>query len=135
MTMILLPTRTIPLNKSKRHFRQGHIPCRNSHAPRSNMTANEMPSEAVDWCKTMMDYSVTVPGGKLNRGVTVLAIYSTLTRAQHHKNLTNEEVAKASVPIQAFFFVADDVMDASKTRRGQPCWCQLPYVNKNCHQR
>eukprot|EP00979_Chaetoceros_neogracilis_P003258 scaffold576_cov146-Chaetoceros_neogracile.AAC.10 len=98
----------------------------------AHMTANEMPSDAVDWCKTMMDY--TVPGGKLNRGVTVLAVHRTLTQAQHNRDLTSEEVAKASVLgwaiefLQAFFLVADDVMDASKTRRGQPCWYQLPNV-------
>lgn len=98
----------------------------------AHMTANEMPIEAVEWCKTMMDY--TVPGGKLNRGVTVVAVHRTLTKANSDRDLTDEEVAKASVLgwaiefLQAFFLVADDVMDASKTRRGQPCWYQLPHV-------
>jgi len=98
----------------------------------AHMTSNEMPPDAVEWCRTMMDY--TVPGGKLNRGVTVVAVHRTLTQAQHNRDLTHEEVAKASVLgwaiefLQAFFLVADDVMDASKTRRGQPCWYQLPHV-------
>ena len=97
-----------------------------------HMTANEMPKEAVEWCKTMMDY--TVPGGKLNRGVTVVSVHRTLTKASADRDLTDVEVAKASVLgwaiefLQAFFLVADDVMDASETRRGQPCWYQLPHV-------
>merc|ERR1719276_603427 len=80
----------------------------------------------------MMDY--TVPGGKLNRGLTMIAVHRTLTKANSNRDLTDTEVAKASVLgwaiefLQAFFLVADDVMDASETRRGQPCWYMLDHV-------
>ena len=42
--------------------------------------------------------------------------------------LTPQEIADAATLgwtiefLQAFFLVADDVMDESETRRGQPCW-------------
>lgn len=89
---------------------------------------NEMPQEAIDWCRDMLEYNV--PGGKLNRGMTVVQVQETLVG----RPLTLVEYARASVLgwaiefLQAFFLVADDVMDDSVTRRGQPCWYRLPKV-------
>ena len=90
---------------------------------------NEMPFEATKWVEEMMDY--TVPGGKLNRGTTVMSCY----RALHpNQELSETELARAAVLgwaiefLQAFFLVADDLMDDSQTRRGQPCWYKLPKV-------
>lgn len=89
---------------------------------------DEMPSEATQWCAEMMDYNV--PGGKLNRGTMV----PTVLAAIHSKPLSPLQHARAAVLgwaiefLQAFFLVADDVMDESVTRRGQPCWYRLPKV-------
>jgi len=89
---------------------------------------HELKQEALDWVATMMDY--TVPGGKLNRGTTVVSVHCTLKGG----TLTDLETARAGVLgwaieyLQAFFLVADDVMDESPTRRGQPCWYKKPEV-------
>ena len=91
-------------------------------------TRNELPSEATDWIREMMDYNV--PGGKLNRGTTVISVYQALLG----RVLSPYETARAAVLgwsiefLQAFFLVADDVMDASETRRGQPCWYKQKHV-------
>ena len=90
---------------------------------------HEMPSEAVDWIVEMLNY--TCPGGKLNRGTTVLSVARTFAAP---RDLTPTEECKACVLgwsiefLQAFFLVADDLMDGSKTRRGAPCWYLLPKV-------
>jgi farnesyl diphosphate synthase len=95
----------------------------------SMKTKNEMSDEALSMTAKMMDYNV--PGGKLNRGTTVLAVL----RALKGKELTTTETARAACAgwaiefLQAFFLVADDVMDDSGTRRGQPCWYKLPTIH------
>ncbi|CAJ1961907.1 unnamed protein product [Cylindrotheca closterium] len=92
-----------------------------------HMNTHKLPGESVEWVREMMDY--TVPGGKLNRGTTVVSVYELL-----NKTTDSTEIAKAAVLgwavefLQAFFLVADDVMDESPTRRGQPCWYQLKKV-------
>ncbi|XP_030972356.1 farnesyl pyrophosphate synthase 1 isoform X2 [Quercus lobata] len=77
----------------------------------------------------MLDYNV--PGGKLNRGLSVIDSYKLLKEG---KELTEEEIFLASSLgwciewLQAYFLVLDDIMDNSHTRRGQPCWFRVPKV-------
>ncbi|KAF9172027.1 Farnesyl pyrophosphate synthetase [Mortierella sp. AD011] len=67
----------------------------------------------------------------MNRGLTVAETLRILKRGQ---SLTEEEIFKANLLgwciewLQAFFLVSDDIMDDSKTRRGQPCWFRVEGV-------
>ncbi|KIK60357.1 hypothetical protein GYMLUDRAFT_43657 [Collybiopsis luxurians FD-317 M1] len=87
-----------------------------------------MPEEAINWYARSLDYNVT--GGKLNRGISVVDTVEILKG----RPLTDEEYLRAAVLgwsvelLQAFFLVTDDAMDASITRRGQPCWYRVPEV-------
>ena len=90
-----------------------------------------MPAEAVTWIDRMIEY--TVAGGKLNRGLATVAVLKTLATASGRTLSSKERLQSAALGwcvefLQAFFLVADDVMDASVTRRGQPCWFRLPEV-------
>jgi farnesyl diphosphate synthase len=75
-----------------------------------------------------MDYNV--PGGKLNRGLSVVDSVAILKG----RELTEGEYFKAAVLgwsvewLQAYFLVSDDIMDNSITRRGQPCWYRVEGV-------
>jgi len=78
----------------------------------------------------------TVPGGKLNRGVTVAETASAIANALGNP-LNEDGISRANVLgwciewIQASFLVADDVMDASITRRGKPCWYRNEDIGLN----
>lgn len=91
----------------------------------------ELPVESVTYVDRMIEY--TVAGGKMNRGLATIAVIDTLFKASG-KKLTNKVRLQAAALgwcieyLQAFFLVADDIMDASETRRGQPCWFRLPEV-------
>ena len=71
----------------------------------------------------------TIPGGKMNRGLTVLHSLEKLKG----RPLKEEEVFEAHVLgwcvewLQAFFLISDDIMDQSVTRRGQPCYYLSPH--------
>ena len=43
------------------------------------------------------------------------------------------DFSSAMAQLQAFFLVADDIMDNSITRRGQPCWYRQPKVRPMLH--
>ncbi|KAF8023268.1 hypothetical protein BT93_F0693 [Corymbia citriodora subsp. variegata] len=91
--------------------------------------AFEFSDDSRQWVERMLDYNV--PGGKLNRGLSVIDSYKLLKEG---KELTEEEIFLASALgwciewLQAYFLVLDDIMDSSHTRRGQPCWFRLPKV-------
>jgi len=91
----------------------------------------ELPTESVSYVDRMIEY--TVAGGKMNRGLATIAVIDTLFKASG-KKLTNKVRLQAAALgwcieyLQAFFLVADDIMDASETRRGQPCWFRLGEV-------
>jgi farnesyl diphosphate synthase len=83
----------------------------------------DIPEDARAYLSRMLEY--TCVGGKMNRGLAVVATLRTLVSG---RELTSEELQSAIVAgwcieiLQAFFLVADDLMDSSLTRRGQPCW-------------
>jgi farnesyl diphosphate synthase len=85
--------------------------------------------DAVEWFKANLVYNTL--GGKANRGLSVIDTYRLLVGKAE---LSPEEYKRAAVLgwcvelLQAFFLVADDIMDSSKTRRGQPCWYLNPKV-------
>jgi len=64
----------------------------------------------------------------MNRGLSVIDSFRALVG---DRTLTEDEVQKAHVLgwcvewLQAYFLVADDIMDQSVTRRGEPCWYKV----------
>ncbi|XP_041094989.1 farnesyl pyrophosphate synthase [Polyodon spathula] len=79
--------------------------------------------DAIRRLREVLEYNA--PGGKRNRGLSVIASFRELSLPQ---TPDAESLQRALVVgwcielLQAFFLVADDIMDASVTRRGQPCW-------------
>ncbi|KAE9019126.1 hypothetical protein PR003_g13458 [Phytophthora rubi] len=83
-------------------------------------TKHHLAQEALDCVDEMVEYNCI--GGKLNRGISV--VHCTQAMAPG-KVLAPEKVSILGWCIewlQAFFLVADDIMDESITHRGQPCW-------------
>ncbi|GAA5864256.1 hypothetical protein JCM8547_001309 [Rhodosporidiobolus lusitaniae] len=92
------------------------------------LKGENMPEEAVQWFKRNLDHNT--PGGKLNRGISVVDTVEILKGSE----LTDDEYRESATLgwcielLQAYFLVADDMMDQSITRRGQPCWYRVDGV-------
>ncbi|KAF7187010.1 Farnesyl pyrophosphate synthase [Pseudocercospora fuligena] len=88
----------------------------------------KLPDQALKWFEQSLQHNTL--GGKYNRGMSVV---DTTQLLLNHK-LNDDEFFKAATLgwmielLQAFFLVSDDIMDSSKTRRGQPCWYLMPNV-------
>lgn len=91
-----------------------------------------LPSEVVQRLRHCIEYNV--PHGKLNRGMAVIECFRAFRRASSVHELGERERFRALLLgwciewLQAFFLVADDIMDSSKTRRGQACYYLLKDV-------
>ena len=79
------------------------------------------PENAIEYLSRMMFHNV--PGGKMNRGLSVFHSFQLLNpNYSPHMKFKADILGWCVEWLQAFFLVADDIMDHSKTRRGQPCW-------------
>ncbi|KAK9133906.1 hypothetical protein Scep_013434 [Stephania cephalantha] len=85
--------------------------------------------DSHQWVHRMLDYNV--PGGKLNRGLSVVDSYKLLKEG---KDLSKDEIFLVCALgwciewLQAYFLVLDDIMDNAHTRRGRPCWFRMEKV-------
>ncbi|CAO2842385.1 unnamed protein product [Amaranthus hypochondriacus] len=92
-------------------------------------SAFEYDHVSCQWLHKMLDYNV--PGGKLNRGLSVIESCRLLNDGKH---LDEDELFRAAVLgwciqwLVGCVLVFDDVLDNSHTRRGKPCWYRLPKV-------
>ncbi|KAF2626510.1 hypothetical protein BU25DRAFT_491880 [Macroventuria anomochaeta] len=90
----------------------------------------KLPQQSLDWFTKSLDYNTV--GGKCNRGMSVIDTVSILRN--EILDPKSEEYFRPALLgwmielLQAFFLVSDDIMDSSKTRRGNPCWYLAPKV-------
>eukprot|EP00933_Yihiella_yeosuensis_P013318 TRINITY_DN1239_c0_g3_i1.p1 TRINITY_DN1239_c0_g3~~TRINITY_DN1239_c0_g3_i1.p1 ORF type:complete len:436 (-),score=92.90 TRINITY_DN1239_c0_g3_i1:437-1744(-) len=94
---------------------------------------HELPEAEKKWLKDMLEYNVK--GGKMNRGLMVVVSGETLLKSRGMA-VDSDTLTKLAVLgwciewLQAWLLIADDFMDDSATRRGQPCWYKLPHVKQ-----
>lgn len=77
--------------------------------------------DANKWFREVLEYNV--PHGKKNRGMFVVMAYRFLVQNPMEEDIRIARILGWCIEmLQAFFLVADDIMDQSYTRRGKPCW-------------
>jgi len=89
-------------------------------------SVHELPVNEAGHLRRVMEY--TVPGGKVNRGLTVVQVAQTLSCRPIENLRAVAALGWAVEWLQASFLVADDMMDSSLTRRGAPCWYLVPGI-------
>ncbi|KAM9004298.1 farnesyl pyrophosphate synthase isoform X1 [Sarcophilus harrisii] len=85
--------------------------------------------DAITRLKEVLEYNAL--GGKYNRGLSVIMVFRELVEPQKQDADSLQRalaVGWCVELLQAFFLVADDIMDSSLTRRGQPCWYKKPGI-------
>ncbi|KAJ3431195.1 farnesyl-pyrophosphate synthetase [Anaeramoeba flamelloides] len=84
----------------------------------------EFPKEATNYLIKMVEHNV--PDGKHIRGMIVVNTFLALSDKRDPKSIRGALLLGWCLEFyHAFRFVADDVMDHSKTRRGRSCWHDL----------
>lgn len=95
--------------------------------------SHELPEKEKKWLVDMLEYNVK--GGKMNRGLMVVVSGELILKSKGLP-VTSDELTKLAVLgwciewLQAWLLIADDFMDDSETRRGQPCWYKLDHVKQ-----
>jgi len=90
-----------------------------------------LPAYEQKWVNDMLEYNVK--GGKMNRGLMVVESAKELFKFKGME-ITNRDMGRFAVLgwciewLQAWLLIADDFMDSSLTRRGQPCWYKQEHV-------
>ncbi|KAF3481322.1 uncharacterized protein GIQ15_04081 [Arthroderma uncinatum] len=92
----------------------------------------KLPVQVWQWVadKGIQSLMHNTVGGKCNRGLSVVDT----TRLLLGREITPNEYLDTAILgwmielLQAMMLVLDDIMDASKTRRGKPCWYLVPNV-------
>ncbi len=93
-------------------------------------TPHHSPISTLELSQSIQSLNHNTVGGKCNRGMSVVDTSSLLLS----RPLSEDEYFRSAALgwmtelLQAFFLVADDIMDSSKTRRGSPCWYLMPKV-------
>lgn len=85
-----------------------------------------IPQECRDWLLRCLDHNVR--GGKQTRAKTfLLAAHHLLPNSGPPADVKRSVLGLAWCLelLQAFFLVADDIMDGAERRRGQPCWHRM----------
>ncbi|KAJ8610697.1 hypothetical protein CTAYLR_005653 [Chrysophaeum taylorii] len=98
-----------------------------------DLAAYETRVSEREWIRKMLAYNVL--GGKMNRGLMVVEA-GRLIFQDRNIPITNDDLCRFAVLgcciewLQGWLLVADDFMDSSVTRRGQPCWYRVEGVDK-----